>query len=43
MERNFFTFLYADRYIVTIGYMDGSTVDLFDFMRDFGLKEIPLS
>lgn len=43
MERNFFTFLYADRYIVTIGYMDGSTVDLFDFMRNFGLKEIPLS
>lgn len=43
MERNFLTFLYDDRYIVTIGYMDVSRVNLWDFLENFALKEIPLS
>ena len=43
MERNFLIFLYDDRYIVTIGYMDVSRVNLWDFLENFALKEIPLS
>ena len=43
MERSFLTFLYADRYIITVGYMDTSTVELFDFLEKLSFQEVSLS
>lgn len=42
MERTYLTFLYSDCFIVTIGYMDSSEVNMFDFLEDLSFQEVAL-